>query len=160
MQQLIRTEQCSVRIVAAVGDQTSQEIYRGFSEVVIEREKVVVRFIGPSSHFIDAENPFDTLVMKPFQDNTGSNGVIPGGCFQAGRGSSVSAFSPLWQASGLDYTSAPQWFSDPDGRAGENSRATPSSVETQGQSQLTGAGQSWPEGPGYPRSDIGCAIQR
>ena len=46
-----------------------REIYKGFSEVVIEEEKVVLHFVGPDTHFVDVENPFDTSVMDPFQDN-------------------------------------------------------------------------------------------
>ena len=59
-----------MRIVATVGDNTMQETFTGFSEVVVQEEKVVVQIVGPDNHFIDTENPFDTLVTKHFPDNT------------------------------------------------------------------------------------------
>ena len=40
-----------------------QESFTGFSEVVVEEEKIIVEFVGPDKHFIDAENPYDTLVQ-------------------------------------------------------------------------------------------------
>ena len=52
-----------MRIVATVGEKTMQESFTGFSEVVVEEEKIIVEFVGPDKHFIDAENPFDTLVQ-------------------------------------------------------------------------------------------------
>ena len=63
LQLLIRGEECRVRIVATVGEQTMQESFTGFSEVVVEEEKVIVEFVGPDNHFIDTENPFDILVV-------------------------------------------------------------------------------------------------
>ena len=79
LQLLIRGEESRVRIVATVGDQTMQESFTGFSEVLVEEEKVIVEFVGPDNHFIDAENPFDTLVLN-LDSNTIADCDIAGIC--------------------------------------------------------------------------------
>ena len=56
-----------VKIVAKVGDQRSREIYEGFTEVSIDEPRVQLNFVGADTKVIDAEMPYDTLVMDPFQ---------------------------------------------------------------------------------------------
>ena len=59
-----------VKIVAKVWDQGSRESYEGFAEVLVDEPRVQLNFIGSGTQFIDAEMPFDTLVMDSFQVET------------------------------------------------------------------------------------------
>ena len=56
----------TIKIIATVGDKESAESFQGFSEVFVDRPKVQLQFLGPTTKLIDTENPFDTLVMNSF----------------------------------------------------------------------------------------------
>ena len=75
-----------VLLVAKVGDQRSSDHYEGFAEVLIDEPRVQLNFIGPDTKLIDAEIPFDTLVMDSIPSWGLNENLYTSGCsLNAGR---------------------------------------------------------------------------